>query len=79
MSLSHAVLLALYHVFMQDLWSLIGAVISASLVPERWLPGKFDYAFNSHNIMHVLVVLGGVHMHWAVEKDFQWLKENTCH
>ncbi|CAL1282481.1 unnamed protein product [Larinioides sclopetarius] len=69
---------ALYHVFMQDFWSLVGAVISASQIPERWLPGKFDFAFNSHNIMHVLVVLGGLHMHWAVQKDFLWVAKNQC-
>ncbi|XP_022239813.1 progestin and adipoQ receptor family member 4-like isoform X1 [Limulus polyphemus] len=69
---------ALVHVAMQDLWSVIGAVISATQIPERWLPGKFDMAFNSHNIMHALVVLGSMHMHWAAEKDFIWLSEEIC-
>ncbi|XP_023234127.1 progestin and adipoQ receptor family member 4-like [Centruroides sculpturatus] len=64
---------AIYHVIMQDLLSLIGAVISAVRIPERWLPGRFDYIFNSHNIMHVIVVIGAVHMHWAVEKDIGWM------
>lgn len=73
-----ALLKALYHVFLQDFWSLVGAVISASLIPERWLPGRFDYVFNSHNIMHVLVVLGGLHMHWAMQKDFKWIADNQC-
>ena len=31
---------------------------SASRVPERLAPGKFDYAGSSHQIFHLLVVLG---------------------
>ncbi|XP_022247582.1 progestin and adipoQ receptor family member 4-like isoform X2 [Limulus polyphemus] len=69
---------ALVHVIMQEMWSVTGAVISATHVPERWLPGKLDIVFNSHNIMHVLVIFGVMHMHWAVEKDFTWLSEGGC-
>ena len=34
---------------------LMGAVIYAARVPERWRPGMFCYAFHSHNIFHFLV------------------------
>ncbi|KAG8533152.1 uncharacterized protein KY384_001935 [Bacidia gigantensis] len=48
---------------------LIGAVIYASQVPERWLHGWFDYAGGSHNIWH-LAVLGGILYHYAAMESF---------
>lgn len=32
-------------------------------IPEKWFPGCLDYYLNSHNIMHVLVVLAVYSMH----------------
>lgn len=43
---------------------LVGAVIYASHVPEKWWPGLFDYAGASHNIWH-LAVLGGILFHYT--------------
>lgn len=40
-----------------------GAFLYASKVPERWLPGAFDYIGCSHNIWHV-AVLGGIFCHY---------------
>ncbi|RWS14955.1 progestin and adipoQ receptor family member 4-like protein [Dinothrombium tinctorium] len=54
---------------------IVGAFISASRIPERWWPGTFDYIFNSHNIMHVFVILGGMHMHYATCSDLMWLHQ----
>jgi len=30
-----------------------GALINALHIPERWIPGKVDYMFNGHNLMHI--------------------------
>lgn len=46
----------------------IGALIYASQVPERWLPGCFDYAGGSHNIWH-FAVLGGILFHYYAMQD----------
>ena len=46
-----------------------GAVIYASQVPEKWWPGRFDYAGASHNIWH-LAVLGGILFHYVAMMDF---------
>ena len=59
----------LVNVVMQELWPILGAIISATRFPERFCPGYFDLICNSHNIMHCLVVLGGVHMHLAFLTD----------
>lgn len=46
-----------------------GALIYASQVPEKWWPGKFDYAGASHNIWH-LAVLGGILFHYVAMQEF---------
>lgn len=47
----------------QDAVSVIGGAIGAMRIPEKWFPGLVDYYLNSHNIMHVLVVLAVYSMH----------------
>ncbi|QIW95163.1 hypothetical protein AMS68_000681 [Peltaster fructicola] len=42
---------------LQGVLYVVGAVIYASRVPERWRPGSFDIWGSSHQIFHVLVVL----------------------
>ncbi|KAL8655997.1 MAG: hypothetical protein Q9210_000533 [Variospora velana] len=56
---------------------LIGALIYASQVPERWLHGWFDYAGGSHNIWH-MAVLGGILYHYvAMQKFFSFAFERA--
>ncbi|KAG5302125.1 hemolysin-III family protein [Histoplasma ohiense] len=47
---------------------LLGAMIYAMQIPERWLPGFFDYLGGSHNIWHV-AVLGGILFHYGAMQD----------
>lgn len=45
-----------------------GAVLYACRVPERWMPGTFDYLGASHQIFHVMVLVGaGCHLKGMVE------------
>ncbi|EME39265.1 hypothetical protein DOTSEDRAFT_75103 [Dothistroma septosporum NZE10] len=46
-----------------------GAVMYAAKIPERFLPGWFDYAGGSHNIWH-LAVLGGILFHYSAMQSF---------
>ncbi|KAL1310398.1 hypothetical protein HN51_053028 [Arachis hypogaea] len=46
-----------YEILMGVLYGL-GALVYATRIPERWMPGKFDIAGHSHQIFHVLVVAG---------------------
>ena len=48
---------------------LVGALIYAAQIPERWCPGWFDYIGASHNIWH-LAVLGGILFHYVAMQDF---------
>lgn len=36
----------------------IGGLAYVHRVPERWLPGKLDLIGNSHQLMHIFIVLG---------------------
>ncbi|CAA9995473.1 unnamed protein product [Nesidiocoris tenuis] len=56
------------NVVLQDLLAVIGGAIGACNVPEKWLPGSLDMYFNSHNIMHVLVVSAVYYMYHAARK-----------
>lgn len=63
---------------MQDAIAILGGVIGALRVPERYFPGRFDFFFNSHHIMHVLVLVAVVHMHYAAKLDLKWLSDPQC-
>lgn len=60
---------------MQELMPITGAIISAARIPECYYPGYFDLILNSHNILHVTVVLGAIHMHLATCYDLVWLSK----
>ena len=47
----------------------IGAVVYASKIPERWCPGAFDYIGGSHNLWH-FAVLGGILFHYVAMQEF---------
>jgi len=64
------------HVILQDVIAVVGAFIGATNVPERWFPpGACDLIFNSHHLMHVLVVYAVYHMHTAAVLDLTWMSE----
>ncbi|XP_054266798.1 progestin and adipoQ receptor family member 4 [Macrosteles quadrilineatus] len=66
------------HCVMQDVLSLLGGAIGAMRVPEKWFPGRLDLYFNSHNIMHVLVVCAVYSMYRATVQDLQWMAHGQC-
>lgn len=61
------------HVILQDAVAVVGAVIGATNIPERWFPGTLDLVCNSHHVMHVLVVYAVYQMHLAATLDLQWM------
>ncbi|XP_028897602.1 uncharacterized protein LOC105214313 isoform X2 [Zeugodacus cucurbitae] len=70
--------IALSHVYLQDGVSILGGAIGALRIPEKWFPGFVDFYLNSHNIMHVLVVVAVYSMHKATIKDFEWMSATNC-
>lgn len=64
---------------LQDLVAVIGAAIGALRIPEKWIPGRLDLVLNSHNVMHVMVVLAVCSMHTATLKDLAWMSDpSSC-
>jgi adiponectin receptor len=58
-----------------------GAVLYAARIPERFMPGKCDIWFQSHQIFHVLVILAAfVHYHGISEMAVYRLTKlgNNC-
>ena len=43
----------------------LGALLYAARWPERHYPKKFDIVGSSHQLFHVLVVIGGLGMSWC--------------
>ncbi|KAI8999742.1 hemolysin-III related-domain-containing protein [Gaertneriomyces semiglobifer] len=68
------------NLFLMGFLYILGAVIYASRVPERWYPGSFDYWGHSHQIFHCLVV-AAAWVHWdGVKKSWAYrhLGEFSC-
>ncbi len=62
-----------------DAISAVGALVNALHVPERWAPGKVDYAFNGHSLMHVAAFLCLVLGRRGFLLDMSWLgKDEVC-
>ncbi|XP_050436167.1 progestin and adipoQ receptor family member 4 [Adelges cooleyi] len=64
---------AIVYVVLADSSSIIGGIINAARWPERRFPGTCDFFCNSHNIMHLLVLLAMYWMHQVNVKDIVWL------
>ena len=49
-------------------------------IPERWAPGKYDIIGNSHQILHVMVVLAALAQLFGLLKAYENLHEAglTC-
>ncbi|XP_064180728.1 progestin and adipoQ receptor family member 4-like isoform X1 [Anguilla rostrata] len=69
---------SLRHFLTMDFLAMLGGVINISRIPERFRPGVFDYWCNSHQIMHVLVVVSIVFLHWGMVEDLLWLNNYQC-
>eukprot|EP00092_Neocalanus_flemingeri_P032943 GFUD01035825.1.p1 GENE.GFUD01035825.1~~GFUD01035825.1.p1 ORF type:complete len:483 (-),score=114.21 GFUD01035825.1:40-1488(-) len=55
---------SIHHVLIGGGLYILGAVLYGSRIPERFLPGKCDIWFQSHQIFHVLVIAAAfVHFH----------------
>ncbi|GJD11428.1 Heptahelical transmembrane protein 4 [Galdieria sulphuraria] len=51
------------YMFIMATFYLLGAFFFVTRLPERCSPGKFDLFFNSHNLMHICVLIAAL-IHW---------------
>ncbi|XP_042380413.1 heptahelical transmembrane protein ADIPOR2-like [Zingiber officinale] len=54
----------------------VGALVYASRIPEKWRPGEFDLVGHSHQIFHVLVLLGALIHYVATIVLLKWLERS---
>ena len=65
---------AVYYYVIMDIITSIGALINSHHVPERWFPGKGDYVFNGHSLMHVAAIAGLFVGKYGFFSDMLWLR-----
>lgn len=66
-----------YEILMGVLYGL-GALVYATRIPERWMPGKFDIAGHSHQLFHILVVAGAYVHYRAGLVYLRWRDLQGC-
>lgn len=66
-----------YELLMGLLYGL-GALVYATRIPERWMPGRFDLAGHSHQLFHVLVVAGAYTHYHAGLVYLKWRDQQGC-
>ncbi|CAK9161581.1 unnamed protein product [Ilex paraguariensis] len=66
-----------YEILMGAFYGL-GALVYATRVPERWMPGKFDIAGHSHQLFHILVVAGAYSHYRAGLVYLKWRDLEGC-
>ncbi|CAG7815672.1 unnamed protein product [Allacma fusca] len=58
---------------------ILGALVYASRIPERWFPGKCDIWFHSHQLFHILVIAAAfVHYYGICEMAMHRLAHGEC-
>ena len=69
---------AIIYYILMDLAALTGGILNVTRFPERYILRKLDYCCNSHNIMHVVVTLSPILLHWGTMLDFNWMENYQC-
>ena len=61
-----------------EMVGLFASIINFSYLPEKLFEGKLDYFFNSHNIMHLFILIGPAVLHSGTVIDFEWMQLVEC-
>ena len=69
---------ATFYYFMMDLFAFSGATVNVTRVPERFMPGSFDFFFNSHQLMHICVMVAIWCLNNGVTLDMEWQASTKC-
>nr|GMD81532.1 heptahelical transmembrane protein 1-like [Ipomoea batatas] len=60
------------------LFYIVGTMFYVSRIPERWKPGAFDLAGQSHQIFHVFVILGALAHYGAAHIFLEYRSRLGC-
>eukprot|EP00884_Botryococcus_braunii_P007416 jgi/Botrbrau1/16676/Bobra.0068s0092.1 len=67
-----AVMNAVSHAMVMGLIYILGAIIYASRVPERWKPGFFDIWMHSHQLFHICVIAAAFVHYKGIRLMLDW-------
>lgn len=56
----------------------LGGVLYAGRIPERFWPGKCDYWFQSHQIFHILVIVAAILDYQGLRRMATYRLSYTC-
>ncbi|TPX55760.1 hypothetical protein CcCBS67573_g09426 [Chytriomyces confervae] len=72
--------IAFNYVLLMAMFNLSGSVIFHCRIPERFYPGRFDYFGQSHQIMHVCIILGALSHYFGISESFRFwhLQNGMC-
>lgn len=59
--------------FILELLNGLGVIVNTLHIPERWFPGRFDYVFNGHQLMHICTTMALLLFRTALTMDLEWL------
>lgn len=64
-----------------QLYLLAGGLLNALRIPEKYFqpadpaaPGRMDLWLNGHQLMHILAVVAGLHLHWGAAADYRTMQ-----
>lgn len=60
------------------LFYIVGTMFYVSRIPERWKPGVFDLAGQSHQIFHVFVIFGALAHYGAAHIFLEYRSRLGC-
>eukprot|EP01138_Halocafeteria_seosinensis_P003803 gb/GECG01003889.1/.p1 GENE.gb/GECG01003889.1/~~gb/GECG01003889.1/.p1 ORF type:complete len:522 (+),score=37.59 gb/GECG01003889.1/:1-1566(+) len=70
---------AVWHLVAMGTFYILGAVLYAVRIPERFTPGHFDILFASHQIFHVMVVVAALIHYSGVQRLLEWYEHASLH
>ena len=70
---------AIIYYILMDQAALFGGILNIMRIPECFCSDKLDFCFNSHNLMHILVSLCPLFLHWGTVLDFNWMASSKCY
>jgi adiponectin receptor len=68
----------LWKLFLMAFLYTAGAFIYSSRVPERWLPGRFDFFGSSHQIWHLFTIAAALSQLWACISSLNYKQDHPC-
>ncbi|KAJ1887715.1 hypothetical protein LPJ81_006467 [Coemansia sp. IMI 209127] len=64
--------MGLYYMFGMYSFYVLGTLLYAFNIPERWYPGLFDIVGNSHQLFHCLVFTAALTHYYGIIQAFKW-------